>query len=325
MSVWTLWRPDYGVEGLVKALTAIASVLTAAMLWVLLPRAVALPSTGALREANEELQRQVLLRDSAVAALRRETVERKRAEEMLHHAQKLEAIGQLTGGIAHDFNNLLTVVVANLELLDSRLDAESGLKKYVERAMKGATRGAELTQQLLAFARRQPLRPTSLNVPERMSGLSEMMRATLGQTVHVEFAVPSLLWPVEADPTQLDSAVLNLAINARDAMPQGGLLTVHARNVTLDAQAQARLGDVEVGDYVAIAVTDTGTGMTPEVRRAAFDPFFTTKPIGQGSGLGLSQVYGFIKQSRGHVTLDSEPGVGTTVTLYLRRAAADLV
>ncbi len=322
MSIWTLWHPDYEAEGLVKAATAVISVLAAAQLWPLLPQALALPSPEALRAANEALRQQIRERDAAVAELRRETAERQRAEEMLRQAQKMDAIGQLTGGIAHDFNNLLTVVMANLELLDGRLGADPVPRKYVSRAMRGAQRGAALTQQLLAFARRQPLQTTVLDVGARVRGMSELLAGALGDSIAREIHADPDLWLVEADPNQLESALLNLVINARDAIPQGGRLRLTAHNVTLDAAMLAAAHDVTPGDYVAVAVADSGGGMTPEVRAAAFDPFFTTKPIGQGSGLGLSQVYGFIKQSHGHVTLDSEPGRGTTVTLYLRRATS---
>ncbi len=323
MSIWTIWHPDYGAEGMVKAVTAVVSILTAIQLWPLLPRALALPSPTALRDANEQLRQQVRQRDEAVAALRRETGERQRAEEMLRHAQKMEAIGQLTGGVAHDFNNLLTVVVANLEMLNRRLGDRDSLRIYVERAMKGAARGAAVTQQLLAFARRQPLQPVAFDAGRRIGGLAELLRGTLGQSIVLDIAAAADLWPVEADPNQLESALLNLAINARDAMPEGGRLNVTATNVTLGEAALDEDGGAAgsgPGDFVAISVADTGTGMTAEVRRTAFDPFFTTKPVGQGSGLGLSQVYGFVKQSHGHVTLDSEPGKGTRVTLFLRRA-----
>jgi signal transduction histidine kinase len=235
----------------------------------------------------------------------------------------MEAIGQLTGGIAHDFNNLLTVVVANLEMLHRRLAADQGLHKYVERAMRGAERGAKVTQQLLAFARRQPLQPAVFDTASRIAELSDLLRGTLGHMITLDVRTAADLWPVEADPNQLESALLNLAINARDAMPAGGRLAVAAANVTLPAGILAGADDEnvleEAGEFVAISVADTGTGMTPDVRRAAFDPFFTTKPVGEGSGLGLSQVYGFVKQSNGHIVLDSEPGRGTKVTLFLRR------
>ena len=320
-SIWTLWHPDYAAEGVVKAITAITSLLTAVQLWHLLPRALALPSPAALRGTNALLQEQIREREAAVIALRQETAERQRAEDMLRQAQKMEAIGHLTGGVAHDFNNLLTIVVANLELLDRRLSAEPALRKYVSRAMSGATRGAVMTQQLLAFARRQPLRPAVFDLGAQVNGLAVLLRGTLGSAIALELDLGEGLWLAEADPNQLESALLNLAINARDAMPRGGSLRVKAANVTLTADALTG-SECEPGEYVCLSVADSGFGMSPEVLRSAFDPFFTTKPVGQGSGLGLSQVYGFIKQSQGHITLQSAPGQGTTVSLYLRRTAA---
>jgi signal transduction histidine kinase len=315
MGIWTLWFPDYLADGVVKVVTAIASVMTAAALWPLLPRLVALPSPNILLQANERLTQQIVERDAAVEALRRETADRLRAEEMLRQSQKMEAVGQLTGGIAHDFNNLLQVIQSNLEAMAMRLSADDPLRRNLDRALVGAGKGAVLTQQLLAFARRQSLQPATFNVPDRIAAVSEMLRGMLGGTITIETRFDDDLWSVEADPNQLESALLNLAINARDAMPHGGHLIIAADN------AELLLPDVEPGDYVRISVIDNGTGMPREVRDAAFEPFFTTKPIGQGSGLGLSQVYGFAKQSRGHVMLESEPSTGTTVSIYLRRAS----
>jgi signal transduction histidine kinase len=320
MGIWTLWHPDYLADGLVKVVTAVASVMTAAALWPLLPRLVALPSPGVLLQVNERLTQQISERDAAVAALRRETEERERTEEMLRQSQKMEAVGQLTGGVAHDFNNLLQVIQGNLEALTLRLDPSDPRRRHVDRALEGTQKGATLTQQLLAFARRQSLQPKQFDVTERIAALSEMLHGMLGGEIALEVRCQDYLWPAEADPHQLETALLNLAINARDAMPGGGKLTVSAENVSLDEAAVAQLPDVTAGDYVRIAVSDTGTGMTKQVRDAAFEPFFTTKPVGQGSGLGLSQVYGFVKQSQGHVTLESEFGQGTTVAIYLRRA-----
>ncbi|MEJ0019875.1 MAG: ATP-binding protein [Acetobacteraceae bacterium] len=325
MGIWTLWHPDYLADGLVKVVTALASVMTAAALWPLLPRLVALPSPHVLLQANERLTQQIAERDAAVAALRRETIERERAEEMLRQSQKMEAVGQLTGGVAHDFNNLLQVIQANLEALALRIGGDDPLRRHIDRAMSGTEKGATLTQQLLAFARRQALQPVSFDVTERIASLSEMLRGMLGGEISVVTRWGDDLWPAEADPHQLDTAVLNLAINARDAMPGGGRLTIAVDNAVIDASTAAGLPDVEAGDYVRVTVADTGIGMTREIRDAAFEPFFTTKAVGQGSGLGLSQVYGFVKQSRGHITLESAPGEGTTVALYLRRGSAPAV
>ena len=247
-----------------------------------------------------------------------------RTTAMLYQGQRMEAVSEVIGGAAHDFNNLLTVVIANLELLDGRLRDQPTLRRYIERAMEGAERGAVLTRHLLAFARRQPLRPARLDIAARIAGFADLLRSTLGPAVTLAVQSESGLWPVVADPSQLDAALLNIALNARDAMPDGGELTIAARNlVRAGAADDMPAGDMPAGEYVAIVVTDSGVGMTETVRRAAFDPFFTTKSPGHGHGLGLSQVYGFVSQSAGHVTLASAPGAGTTVTLYLRRAPPD--
>ena len=320
MGIWTLWQPDYLADGLVKVVTAAASVMTAAVLWPLLPRLVALPSPGVLLQANERLTQQIAERDAAVGALRKETAERQRAEEMLRQSQKMQAIGQLTGGVAHDFNNLLQAIQGNLEALAVHMQADDPLRRHVDRALTSTEKGSVLTQQLLAFARRQSLQPTRFNPAERIAALAELLRGMLGGTITVVTECPDGLWPAKADPHQLDTALLNLAINARDAMPNGGTLTIGAANVAIDVTTARGLPDVDVGEYLRITVADTGLGMTRDVREAAFEPFFTTKAIGQGSGLGLSQVYGFVKQSRGHVTLESAPGEGTTAAIYLRRA-----
>jgi signal transduction histidine kinase len=323
LDVWTLWHPDYLADGLVKAVTAAVSVFAAAVLWPLLPKLVALPSPGILLESNARLQWQIRERDEAVAALHRETSERQKAEAIARQSQKMEAIGQLTGGIAHDFNNLLMAIQANLEVLEGRLEAADPRKKYVQRALTGTGRAGELTQQLLSFARRQALEPTDFAVDACVDSVTRLLSGTLGMKIALVVRHQRGLWPAEADPHQLETALINLAVNACDAMPEGGQLTVETANVVLDSAAVAGQEDFLPGDYVAITMTDTGTGMTREVREAAFEPFFTTKPIGKGTGLGLSQVYGFAKQSRGHVTLASEPGQGTTVTIYLRRGRPD--
>jgi PAS domain S-box-containing protein len=243
--------------------------------------------------------------------------EQRQAEERLRQAQKMEAVGQLTGGVAHDFNNLLAVIVGNTELLEDRLGSEA---PPLQAILKSATRGAELTQRLLAFSRRQPLRPRRIDLADLLAGMSGLLQRTLGATIAIETLVAPDPWPASADPGQVENALLNLAINARDAMPGGGKLTVECANVRLDEAYVAQDPEAAVGDYVVLAVSDTGTGMTPAVRSQAFEPFFTTKDVGEGSGLGLSMVYGFAKQSGGHVTIYSEAGRGTTVKLYLPRA-----
>ena len=231
----------------------------------------------------------------------------------------MEAVGQLTGGVAHDFNNLLTVIMGNLEHLDRVLPPAQPAKRMIAAALRGASRAAMLTHRLLAFSRRQPLAPEVLSVNKLVAGMSDLMRRTLGEAILIEAVLAGGLWPTLADSNQLENALINLAINARDAMPEGGKLTIETANTHLD-EAYARMNDeVQPGQYVGIFVTDTGIGMAPDTVAHAFEPFFTTKEIGQGTGLGLSQVFGFIKQSGGHVKIYSEVGEGTTVKLYLPR------
>ena len=245
---------------------------------------------------------------------------RAEAEAILRQAQKMEAIGHLTGGVAHDFNNLLQVVAGNLDLLARQLPPDAAGRRQLANAMAGVERGARLTAQLLAFARRQPLDPRVINPGRQVREMTDLLRRTLGERIAVEAVIAGGLWNSQVDPTQLGNALLNLAINARDAMPDGGKLTIEVNNAALDDEYAAGHLEVAAGQYVMLAVTDTGSGMPPEVMARVFEPFFTTKPEGQGTGLGLSQVYGFVKQSGGHVKLYSEPGEGTTVKLYLPRS-----
>ncbi len=250
----------------------------------------------------------------------RDITSRVRTEQRLREAQRMEAVGQLTGGVAHDFNNLLQVVRGNLELLEPAVADNETARRRLNSALHGADRAAQLTRQLLAFARRQPLAPQVINLSRLVGDMSDLLRRTLGDAIEVETIIGGGLWNTLADPAQVESALLNLAINARDAMPGGGRLTVELTNAVLD-EAYARSADnISAGQYVLIAVSDTGEGMTPEVRDKVFDPFFTTKADGKGSGLGLSMVYGFVRQSNGHVRIYSEPGQGTTVKIYLPRS-----
>jgi PAS domain S-box-containing protein len=259
------------------------------------------------------------------AKITRDMTEQRAMQEQLHQAQKMEAIGQLTGGVAHDFNNLLTVILGNLETLWRELPADdSRLRRAVDQATRGAQRAATLTQQLLAFSRRQPLNPKPTDINRLVSGMSDLIRRTLSEDISVETVLGGGLWRVEVDSHQLESALLNLAVNSRDAMPNGGKLTIETVNTHLDAEYVARFAELAPGQYVVICVTDTGTGMTREVMARAFDPFFTTKPVGSGTGLGLSQVFGFVKQSGGHVKLYSEVGEGTTIKIYLPRLMRDV-
>ncbi len=246
---------------------------------------------------------------------------RAQAEAVLREAQKMQAIGQLTGGIAHDFNNLLTVILGNLEITRARLPGDAALQGRIERATWAAQRGATLTAQLLAFARKQPLAPKPIDIALTIPDLVPLLRRTLGEHIDVRYVETAGLWPAMADAAQLESAVLNLALNARDAMPGGGRLTIELANKVLDENYARQHAEVTAGDYAMLAVSDTGHGMSREVVGRVFEPFFTTKPDGQGTGLGMAMVFGFVKQSGGHVKIYSEPGEGTTVRIYLPRAA----
>ncbi len=250
----------------------------------------------------------------------RDMTDRIAAEDRARRSQRLEAVGQLTGGIAHDFNNLLAVVIGSLDLLQMRVAQDNEAVELAEAALKAALRGADLTRQLLAFARQQPLNAKVLAMEERIPATVSLLRRTLGERIEVVIDLSPDLWPALADPVQFEAALVNLAINARDAMPDGGRLSIDAENFHLDGDYARQNVDVTPGDYVMIAVSDTGGGMPPDIVARAFEPFFTTKPPGEGTGLGLSMVYGFIRQSRGHVKIYSEEGHGTTVRLYLPRA-----
>ena len=270
---------------------------------------------------SEELEAEVVSRTSALVA---ETERRAALEDQLRQSQKMEAVGQLTGGIAHDFNNMLAVVVGALDLLGRRLEttADPQIKRYAAMAADGAGKAALLTQRLLAFSRQQPLRPETIDMNRVVAGMSDLLRRSLGSEVQLETVLGGGLWRVSADPNQIENLILNLAINARDAMPDGGRLTIETQNAHLDERYTAAHAEVAAGQYVLVAVTDTGTGMSPDVVKKAFDPFFTTKDVGKGTGLGLSQVYGFVKQSCGHVKIYSEVGQGTTVKIYLPKLVA---
>ena len=250
----------------------------------------------------------------------RDVTEQKRLEGELRQSQKMEAVGQLTGGLAHDFNNLLSVVIGNLQLLERLCRQEVRARGHVETALRAALRGADLTRRLLAFSRQQVLAPRVLDVNELVGSLKELLERSLGRSIGTRFELVDGLWPARIDPGQLESSLLNLAINARDAMPGGGELVIRTANVTLDDSQAAKFTNAAPGAYVCVSVTDTGTGMPEEVRKRAFEPFFTTKEIGKGTGLGLSMVYGFCEQSGGYAQITSWPGEGTTVRLFFPRA-----
>jgi PAS domain S-box-containing protein len=445
LSIYTLWVPIYGIEGLVKAATAVASIFTAGMLWPLLPKLLAIPSPFELRQAQEALkeeeskgrdseqllqqfrQTQQALRESMarltavvetavdgfilidargrillfnpacerlfgyradevfhenvkmlmpqtysshhddyiqnfirtaerkIIGIGREVVGlrkdgstfpmdlsvgeahqdgesifvgiihdltgRKQTEEQLRQAQKMEMVGQLSGGIAHDFNNLLTVIVGNAEHLAEQLKSRQDLQRIADDICQAGERGAELTQRLLAFSRRQLLKPHPTDCHELLDSMRKLLRRTLRENIEIRITPNAETVLAFADRAQLESSVLNLALNAQDAMPNGGHLTLSTGVASLDDPYQSLHPEIEAGEYAMIAVTDDGVGMTAEVAARAFEPFYTTKEVGKGSGLGLSMVYGFAKQSNGHVSIYSELGLGTTVRIYLPHVA----
>ena len=259
-----------------------------------------------------------------VGALR-DITERIETEERVRQAQKMEAVGELTGGVAHDFNKLLTVLLGNLDLLQDEIGEDTGARNLVSTSLAAARRGADLTDRLLAFSRSQPLSPKITDINKMIPDATELLRRALGETIKIECVLAGGLWRAMVDQSQLENAVLNLAINARDAMPGGGKITIETANAHLDAEYAARHDELTAGQYVLVAVSDTGTGMSAEEMRRAFDPFFTTKEIGKGTGLGLSMVYGFAKQTGGHAAIYSEVGHGTTVKLYLPKANIEAV
>ncbi|WP_245275327.1 CHASE3 domain-containing protein [Mesorhizobium sp. LSHC422A00] len=263
--------------------------------------------------AQEELMRKNI-------ELGNEIQTREKAESQIRQMQKMEALGQLTGGIAHDFNNMLAVIISAMNLAQRKLArGEHDIMKFIEAATDAATRAANLTSRLLAFSRQQPLAPQVVDANRLVAGMSDLLRRALGETIRIETVLAGGLWKTHADPSQLENAILNLAVNARDAMGEDGKMTIETANSHLDESYAATHAEVNAGQYVMIAVSDTGAGMPADVMERAFEPFFTTKPVDKGTGLGLSQVFGFVKQSGGHVKIYSEPGQGTTIRIYLPR------
>jgi len=294
------------------------------LLWLVITAiGVAVVAFFVTRTAMRRTHAAMLARDAAELAhahLLAETAQRELAEAQVRELGKMESIGQLTGGIAHDFNNMLAIVIGSLDMAKRRIDKDpTKAAQSIDNAMQGAERAAQLTSRLLAFARRQPLAPGALDANKLVAGMSELLRRTIGETIRFETVVAGGLWPAFIDAGQLENALVNLCVNARDAMPEGGRLTIETANTHLDDAYAATHAEVVPGQYVMVSVTDTGTGMPEDVIERAFDPFFSTKEVGKGTGLGLSQVYGFVKQSGGHVKIYSELGVGTIVKLYLPR------
>ncbi|WP_050421946.1 ATP-binding protein [Bradyrhizobium tropiciagri] len=320
-SIYTLWVPIYGLEGLLKALTAIASIFTAVLLWPLIPRILAIPTEAQLREAHVALAEEGRQRQHSEFLLERFR-EAEVNESKIRQAQKMEAVGQLTGGIAHDFNNILTVITGTIDILAEAVTHNRQLAEITALIRDAAERGASLTRHLLAFARKQPLQPSDVDVNALMVDTIELLQPTIGDHVDIDFRPMPDLPRALVDSNQLVTAIINLALNARDAMPKGGRLRIETRTAELKPSDVHGHDGLAAGDYVAIALIDNGQGITEADLAKVFEPFFTTKDVGKGTGLGLSMVYGFVKQSNGHIVLDSELGRGTRVMLFLPRAAA---
>jgi signal transduction histidine kinase/CheY-like chemotaxis protein len=319
LSILTLWVPAYGIEGVTKGFLALISVGITAVLLMLLPRILVLPTRIQLRQAYEALEEEVRLRRSAEAMVQRFR-EIEATESQVRQSQKMEAIGQLTGGVAHDFNNILTVITGTIEILGEAVKDRPHLAQITDMIGAAAARGADLTKHLLAFSRRQPLQPRNVDVNAVVVDAARLLRPTLGEQIEIESMLAHDSAPALIDPSQLSTAILNLALNARDAMPNGGKLTLETKNVVLDENYAAMSSEVNPGNYVMIAVSDSGEGIPASLLEKVFEPFYTTKDVGKGSGLGLSMVYGFVKQSNGHIRIYSEEGHGTTVKLYLPQA-----
>jgi signal transduction histidine kinase len=298
IDVVTLWIPVYGLEAVVKVATALVSLFTAIVLWRFIPAAVALPSPSQFREANAAL---------------------KATEERLIQSQKMEVVGQLTGGIAHDFNNMIQAVSGGLTLLERRIAAGrlEEVGRFVDEMRRALNSAAGQTNRLLAFSRRQALQPELVQPDQFIAGIREFLQRTIGPEIQLSLLLGDGKWDITCDAHQLEGALMNLTINARDAMPDGGELKISVTDRKVTARDFADPEEAKPGDYVEISVSDTGVGMTPEILGRAIEPFYTTKPTGQGTGLGLSQVYGFVRQSGGFLRIESEPGRGTTVRISL--------
>jgi signal transduction histidine kinase/CheY-like chemotaxis protein len=320
LSILTLWVPAYDIEALTKGFLALISAGITAGMVLLLPRLLVMSTRVQLQQAYAALEEETRQRHKAEAMVRRfQEIEANEAQ--IRQAQKMEAIGQLTGGVAHDFNNILTVITGTIEILGDAVKDRPHLSQITNMISAAASRGADLTQHLLAFARQQPLQPRSTDVNALVIDAARLLRPTLGEQIEIDSMLAHDCAPALIDPSQLSTAILNLALNARDAMPNGGKLTLETKNVVLDENYASMNSEVKPGNYVMIAVSDTGEGIPGTLLDKVFDPFFTTKDVDKGSGLGLSMVYGFVKQSNGHIKIYSEEGHGTAVKLYLPQAA----
>ena len=320
LAILTLWVPAHDIEGLTKGFLALISLGITAALLLSLPRILVQPSRTQLAQANAALEEEIRHRRKAEAMVKR-FQEIEANETQVRQAQKMEAIGQLTGGVAHDFNNILTVITGTIEILGEAVKDRPNLVQITDMISAAAARGADLTRHLLAFSRRQPLQPRNTDVNALVIDAARLLRPTLGEQIEIESMLAHDSAPALIDPSQLSTAILNLALNARDAMPNGGKLTLETRNVVLDENYPSMTSELKPGNYVMIAVSDTGEGIPGSLLDKVFEPFFTTKEVGKGSGLGLSMVYGFVKQSNGHIKIYSEESHGTTVKLYLPAAA----
>ena len=342
LSAVTVWDPVYRLEGIVKAATALASVATFAGLIPMVPKLITLPSPsqlasvnrklareieerraaeGSVRRINEELESRVASRtaslERALEELRREMTRRQELETQLIQSQKMEAVGQLAGGVAHDFNNLLTVILGNDEMLLEYAKGDARAQDYGEEIRRAANRASALTQQLLAFSRRQPALPRVVDLNDVVSNLDKMLRRLIGEDIELQIHLGEGLPPVKVDPTQIDQIVMNMAVNSRDAMPRGGRLTIETANLELSENRAEGYLNLRSGRYAQINVRDTGVGMDATIQSRIFEPFFTTKEQGKGTGLGLSIVYGIVRQNGGEILVYSEPGRGTEFKIYL--------
>jgi signal transduction histidine kinase/CheY-like chemotaxis protein len=328
MSVVTVWTPIYRLEGIIKAITAVASVTTFVMLLPMLPALIALPSPSQMARAALLLTREIAERRATEEKVRgineeleervvKRTAEQSALQDQLLHSQKMEAVGRLAGGVAHDFNNLLTVILGNNEILRSYVSRDAAAVEYADEVLHAAERASALTNQLLAFSRRQVAVPRILDLNEIVMSIDKMLRRIIGEDIQLVTHLSPGVPPVKADPSHLDQVIMNLAVNSRDAMPEGGQLTIETAAVELNEEYANRHIGVAPGHYVMLAVSDTGSGMDAATKARLFEPFFTTKEKGKGTGLGLSIVYGIVKQNGGDILVYSEPGRGTAFKLYL--------